>query len=129
MCTIYTDGSCLRNPGPGGWAFLVVQEEKVGVEFSGGEHQTTNNRMELQAVISALEFVKVDAVDIYTDSQLVLNCAQGTWKRKANLDMWAKFDAVLNGRQIRWHWVRGHNGDVYNERVDRLARTKALEYI
>lgn len=127
--SVYTDGSCIYNPGPGGWAFLVVQEScDKHVTQCGGEYKTTNNRMELQAVIEALLFIPEPNVDIYTDSLLVLRCATGAWKRKANLDLWAKFDSVAKHKDLRWTWVRGHCGNVLNEQVDRLARQKAVEY-
>lgn len=129
---VYTDGSCLRNPGPGGWAFLVLwPSTNKKTECSGGEPQTTNNRMELRAVIEALVFIEsfnVTEVTVHTDSLLVLNCAQGKWKRKANLDMWKEYDQVSCEKRVRWQWVRGHNGNVYNERVDKLARNKAVRY-
>lgn len=125
MQKVYTDGSCLRNPGPGGWAFAVVDTDTF---CSGGEYKTTNNRMELQAVIEALIFLPDQGLDIYTDSLWVLNCAQGLWKRKANLDLWNEFDRLSKNRTLTWNWVRGHNGDKYNEAVDKLARKKALYY-
>lgn len=135
---VYTDGSCLRNPGPGGWAFLMVYHQdgsSVERECSGGEMSTTNNRMELRAVIEALVYVEstllpvpFSHIQVYTDSLWVLNCAQCKWKRKANLDMWKEYDQVSIEKNISWHWVRGHNGHVNNERVDKLARKKALHY-
>ena len=129
-CKVYTDGSCLHNPGPGGWAFLVVPCDEKGtvIEKSGGEYKTTNNRMELQAVIEALIFISNEHVSIHTDSLWVLNCASGAWKRKANLDLWAQFDEAVREKQVTWTWVRGHSGHFYNERVDKLARQKAIKY-
>jgi ribonuclease HI len=125
--TVYTDGSCLGNPGPGGWSFLVLSDG--GVEKrSGGEVKTTNNRMELQAVIEALLFVPNNHIEVHTDSLLVLNCATNVWKRKANLDLWTQFDQASTGKQLMWKWVRGHAGDKYNEEADRLARQKAIKY-
>lgn len=125
MQKVYTDGSCLRNPGPGGWAFAVVDTYTL---CSGGEYKTTNNRMELQAVIEALLFIPNEHVSIYTDSLWVINCASGAWKRKANLDLWAQFDEVVQKKQVTWNWVRGHSGESYNQRVDKLARQKAIKY-
>lgn len=127
---VYTDGSCLKNPGPGGWAFLVSSSTNDEFEErSGGEYRTTNNRMELQAVVEALLFLPtVEKMNIYTDSQLVLHCAQGTWQRRANLDLWAQYDLAARGKQLTWHWVRGHSGHPFNERVDKLARKKAIQY-
>lgn len=132
VARIYTDGSCLRNPGPGGWAYLVVWPERaMEREGSGGEALTTNNRMELRAVIEALVFIESHGspcIHLYTDSLWVLNCAQGKWKRKANLDLWKEYDQVSCDKRVVYHWVRGHNGHVNNERVDKLARKKAVLY-
>ena len=126
---VYTDGSCLQNPGPGGWAFLVVLPQGVVEERSGGEFKTTNNRMELQAVIEALLFLPTHKkINIYIDSQLVLQCAQGFWNRKANLDLWALYDQAATGKHLTWHWVRGHSGHPFNGRVDKVARKKAIQY-
>ena len=122
---IYTDGSCLVNPGgAGGWAFVLLED---GEQWSvmGSEPSTTNNRMELQAVIEALDFAQGDEYVLYTDSDMTLKCANGIWKRKANMDLWAEYDRVLRGRKIHWQWVKAHNGNKYNELVDKLAREEA----
>jgi len=127
---IYTDGSCLKNPGgPGGWACLLIENDD---EWSlvGSEESTTNNRMELRAVIEALSLVGKNqntVCEIYTDSQWVLKCATGEWKRKANLDMWGEYDEAAQGLELKWNWVRGHSGNKYNEIVDKLAREEAKE--
>ena len=120
---IYTDGSCLKNPGPGGWCFCVLYDERDWV-VSGGEQETTNNRMELMAVIEALEFVQEDCV-INTDSQWVMKCGQSQWKRNKNIDLWDKFDEVSKDIRIEWNWVKAHNGNKYNEIVDKVAREEA----
>lgn len=129
---VYTDGSCLGNPGPGGWAFILVCHNGTEHHCSSGEVITTNNRMELRAVIEALTYIESlaesQAIHVYTDSLWVMNCAQGKWKRKANLDMWKEYDQVGCEKKVFWHWVRGHNGHIYNERVDKLARKKAIQY-
>lgn len=132
--TIYTDGACDPNPGPGGWAALLRAggHEK---ELSGGEAQTTNNRMELTAAVEALRALKKPCqVDFYTDSEYLKKgitewlpgWRRRNWRRKggalANVDLWQALDAALRPHVIRWHWVRGHAGDRDNERVDRLAR-------
>lgn len=125
---VYTDGSCLHHTGAGGWAFLVLNENGDKVTHSGGTPYTTNNRMELTAVIEALHFVTSDSVEIYTDSKWVIECGTGRWKRKMNLDLWKEFDAVSENRQIKWFWVKGHSGNLLNEQVDKLAREKAVYY-
>ncbi|MGH8313988.1 MAG: ribonuclease HI [Steroidobacterales bacterium] len=131
---IYTDGACRGNPGPGGWAALLMTPERER-ELSGFEAHTTNNRMELLAAIRALEALKQPCeVALYTDSQYVRNGITTwivDWKRRdwrtadkkpvKNVDLWQQLDALVAGHRIDWHWVRGHAGDESNERVDRLA--------
>lgn len=141
-CVIYTDGACSGNPGPGGWGILIFTDPgnlSFGTfEFCGGEKNTTNNRMELLAVINALKFV-VDsaAIELYTDSQYVKNGIT-TWiknwvrngwlssdkKPVKNQDLWKLLQQLTQSRKglIEWKWVRGHNGNTFNERVDQLAR-------
>jgi len=133
--TIYTDGACSGNPGPGGWGAILMFGEHVK-ELKGGEAHTTNNRMELMAAISALEALKRPcAVDIHTDSQYLRNGIMSwihSWKRNGwrtadktpvkNVDLWQRLDAALARHEVRWHWIRGHAGDAMNERADELAR-------
>ena len=122
---IYTDGSCLKNPGgAGGWACLVLENGEMW-SVVGSEPSTTNNRMELQAIIQALKFAQGNEYVVYTDSKWALKCATGEWQRKANLDLWKDYEISLRGRKIHYVWVRGHNGDEYNEIVDDLARAEA----
>ena len=133
---IYTDGACKGNPGPGGWGALL-KSEQAQKELFGGELSTTNNRMEMMAVIEALSALKRPCqVRLHVDSQYVLKGmtewlpgwkARG-WKTAAkapvkNVDLWQRMDALVNSgeHQIEWHWVRGHNGDPGNERADQLA--------
>tara|TARA_Y100000389_G_scaffold198247_1_gene234402 strand:+ start:2725 stop:3111 length:387 start_codon:yes stop_codon:yes gene_type:complete len=125
MIDIFTDGSCLNNPGNGGWAFVVIKNDKIKVISSGAEKTTTNNRMELTAVIKALEHNKKKNVNLYSDSKLTINCAKGIWKRKANLDLWKEYDSVSSNVIINYVWVKAHNGNVYNELVDKLAHKEA----
>lgn len=132
---IYTDGACEGNPGPGGWAASLNYGGAVK-EISGGEKDTTNNRMELTAALRALEALKQPCkVDLYTDSEYlkrgVTEWLAGwkarQWKRKEgplkNADLWMALDSALSKHKINWHWVRGHAGQAVNERVDLLART------
>lgn len=132
MIEVYTDGSCLKNSGSGagGWAFIMIIDDvsnQLEYHVSGNNPNTTNNRMELQAVIEALSFEEANSISykIYTDSKLVLHCAKGDWKRKANLDLWEIYDIVSKGKEIEWIWVKAHNGNRYNEMVDELARDSA----
>lgn len=121
---IYTDGSCIDNR-YGGWGVVIVNEDNIWC-ISDGCDNTTNNRMELTAVIEALTFMNEENnYEIYTDSQLTLNCATGKWKRKANLDLWKQFDDEYENRKVKWNWVKAHNGDKYNEMVDKLAYSEA----
>ncbi|MGE0329541.1 MAG: ribonuclease HI [Ramlibacter sp.] len=133
---IYTDGACKGNPGPGGWGVLLKSGD-TEKELFGGEAVTTNNRMEMQAVIEALGALKRPcAVTLHVDSQYVLKGMTEWlpgWKAKGwrtaakqpvkNVDLWQKLDALVagGGHQIDWRWVRGHNGDPGNERADALA--------
>ncbi len=139
--SIHTDGSCLGNPGPGGWAALLRYGEKER-ELVGGEAQTTNNRMELMAAISALEVLTEGCrVTLHIDSQYV---RQGItewmpgWVRRGwrtaggdpvkNRDLWERLHAATGRHTIEWKWVKGHNGDPDNERVDVLARNAAVRF-
>ena len=133
---IYTDGACKGNPGPGGWGVLL-KSGGTEKELFGGEAVTTNNRMEMQAVIEALGALKRPcAVTLHVDSQYVLKGITEWlpgWKAKGwrtaakqpvkNVDLWQKLDALVagGGHKIEWRWVRGHNGDPGNERADELA--------
>ena len=126
MIEIYTDGSCIKNPGgPGGWAFCII-ENNIDFIMSDGDSCTTNNRMELTAIIEALSsLISGTECTLYTDSQLCINCATGKWGRKANLDLWKEYDKVSKNKKISFTWVKGHSGDKYNEIVDKLAYTEA----
>ncbi len=140
MIKIWTDGSCLGNPGPGGWGFIATDGVNVA-ERSGAEDNTTNNRMELTAVIRALTAArKHHELELHTDSQYVKNGMQSwikNWKRNnwrtadkkpvKNKDLWIQLDELSQNITIHWVWVRGHNGNEMNERVDTLARTAAEE--
>ena len=141
---IYTDGACSGNPGPGGWGYLMLQKtfqgDSIIAEERGAEKGTTNNRMELLAVINALKALKTKPdcprqITIYTDSQYVQKGISEwihNWKRNSwrtsdkkpvkNQDLWMELDALAAEFSIDWVWVRGHAGNKYNERCDELAR-------
>jgi ribonuclease HI len=133
--TIYTDGACSGNPGPGGWG-VILMSGPHRKELSGGEAETTNNRMELLAAIAALETLKRPSrVDLHTDSEYVKNGISQWihgWKRNGwrtsarqpvkNAELWQRLDAARARHEVHWHWVRGHAGHPENERADELAR-------
>ncbi|MAQ53374.1 MAG: ribonuclease HI [SAR202 cluster bacterium] len=122
---IHTDGACKGNPGPGGWG-AVIEQNGGQVKLSGSEPQTTNNRMEMTAVIKGLEAVDASAnVLISSDSTYVINTMTKGWKRKANQDLWDQLDRLVGSRNVSWRWVRGHNGDRGNELADALATKEA----
>ncbi|MEM7650544.1 MAG: ribonuclease HI [Pseudomonadota bacterium] len=131
---IYTDGACSGNPGPGGWGVLMRYGD-AEKEMNGGEEETTNNRMEMMAVIKALEAIKgAPKIELYTDSKYVMDGinqwlegwkAKG-WKTAAkkpvkNQDLWQQIDALVGAHDVTFHWVKGHAGDPGNERADSLA--------
>jgi iron complex transport system ATP-binding protein len=135
MVEIYTDGACSGNPGPGGWGVLLRMGD-AETELCGGEPATTNNRMELLAVIEALQsLTEPTTARVYTDSQYVQKGISEwihSWKQRGwktagkepvkNEDLWRRLDNLASGHKLEWHWVRGHNGHPENERVDALAR-------
>ena len=156
---IFTDGGCSGNPGPGGWAFIIVREsfespdlseiasiENILLEKWGGEINTTNNRMELLAVIYALEALPgIDSngdIKVFTDSQYVqkgMTTWINDWKNRGwktagkdpvkNRDLWQRLDDLSHGLSITWHWVKGHAGNFYNERCDSLTQKAILSHL
>ena len=127
MIEIYTDGSCLDNPnGPGGWGVVIVKDGQVVEEMSGHDPSTTNNRMEITAVIRGLGRVKSGSdVIVNSDSEYVIKTMTLGWKRKANQDLWPELDAAVADHRVSWNWVRGHDGNGMNEVADRLANGAA----
>lgn len=135
---IWTDGSCLKNPGPGGWAYSIVDNEDIA-DMAGGVPQSTNNRMELSAAIEALQSLDHPCeVDLYTDSKYVQlgittwihGWIKRSWRTSAgkevlNIDLWKDLLSAADKHTVRWHWVKGHGVDVMNQRVDQLARMAA----
>lgn len=130
--TIYTDGSAIGNPGPGGYG-IVLMSGKHRKELSAGFRKTTNNRMELLAVIVALETLKFEGsnVDIYTDSRYVADAVEKGWvfnwekkgfKKKKNKDLWLRFLKIYRKHNVSFHWVKAHNNNKENERCDKLAK-------
>lgn len=139
---IYTDGACSGNPGAGGWG-VILRCGTTEKELSGGEKETTNNRMELTAVIEALKALKKECrITLYTDSRYVMdgiNQWMPNWKSNGwrttnkkspvkNIDLWQQLDTLVSQHQIKWVWVKGHNGHPENERVDTLARNQAKSF-
>ena len=140
---IYTDGSCLGNPGAGGYAAILIYDDGKIEEICGGESYTTNNRMELTAAIVALRKISQDDVaEIFTDSTYLRNAFTqnwlANWKRRGwrlsdgksvkNQDLWRELDELISMRNVKFNWVRGHAGDSLNERCDTLARDMANKY-
>ncbi len=124
---IYTDGACSGNPGPGGYAAILVAYDVRGQvvkerEITGCSKDTTNNRMEMTAVIEGLKtLARQSEVTVVTDSKYVMNTITQGWKRKKNRDLWEQIDDLCATHQVRWEYVRGHAGHEYNERCDKLA--------
>lgn len=140
--TIYTDGACSGNPGPGGWGALLVWNGHER-EIYGGEVETTNNRMELMAALNALNILKEPCrIDLYTDSVYVCDgisrwiegWKKNGWRTAAgkpvkNMELWQQLDEARVRHQVKWHWVKGHAGHPENERADALARKGAEEIV
>ena len=138
MIKIYTDGSCLGNPGFGGWAAIIFLNDKK-IKIKGKKKNTTNNQMELMAPIKALKKIPVgEKVQIYTDSKYVKmgmtewietwkknNWKTSSKKKVKNKDLWKKLDHLSEKYQIKWLWIKGHSGNVINEEADQLAREAA----
>ena len=139
--SIFTDGACSGNPGPGGWGALLRYND-VEKEMSGGEKDTTNNRMEMLAAIVALESLSQPCdVNLYTDStylkdgitRWIFGWKKNGWRTSAkkpvkNVDLWQRLDETIKPHDINWHWVKGHSGHPENERVDDLAREAVEKY-
>ena len=140
--TVYTDGACSGNPGPGGWG-AILRYGPHEKEISGGEAQTTNNRMELTAAIRALEALKEPCdVELYTDSRYLADALEKGWvynwrannwrkpdkKPALNVDLWQQLLALLETHTVRLHWVQGHADNAYNNRCDKLAVAESMKY-
>ena len=134
---IYTDGACSGNPGKGGWAAVILNGNSIE-KISGSAENTTNNRMELMALISALKFVKDQNLEIFTDSKYakdgiekwIINWKKNGWKTSnkedvKNKDLWIELDKLNKKKKIKWTWVKGHAGDKYNSLADELAKLQS----
>ena len=136
MITIYTDGACSGNPGIGGWGVVILKNNKEDTFLNGGNDNTTNNRMELTAAIEALKYFEDrQTITLITDSKYVKdgiqswiqNWKKNGWKTAAkkpvkNKELWIELDQFISRHTISWEWVKGHDGNVYNEKADYLAR-------
>ncbi len=135
--TLFSDGSCLGNPGPGGYCAILKYKESEKV-IKGGEALTTNNRMELQAVIEALKNLKESCeIELYSDSKYVIDAIKswlGDWVKKdfknvKNVDLWREFLEVKKGHTIHPYWVKGHSDNEYNNKCDEIAREEAQKFL
>ena len=136
MIIIYTDGACSGNPGIGGWGVVILEKNKEDTFLNGGNHNTTNNRMELTAAIEALKFfADKKTIKLITDSKYVKDGIQSwiqNWKKNGwktaskkpvkNKELWIELDNLINKHEITWEWVKGHTGNIHNEKADYLAR-------
>ena len=136
LTTIYTDGACSGNPGIGGWGAIIISPNNKSTNLCGGSYNTTNNQMELTAVIKALQYFKESMnILIFTDSKYVMNgikiwiinWKKNGWKTSSkkpvkNKELWEKLDNEITKHSIEWEWVKGHAGNKYNEKADFLAR-------
>ncbi|MFA5947409.1 MAG: ribonuclease H [Candidatus Gracilibacteria bacterium] len=133
---IYTDGSCKGNPGPGGWG-AVVFDNKEEIHLSGGARETTNNRMEMMAMVEALKYLhdkykdKISklSIEIYSDSNLIVQTINLKWKKKANTDLWEKIEALSAWLNIKFIWVKGHASNKYNNLADELAQAQGEKFL
>ena len=137
---IYTDGSCLGNPGPGGWAFIIKYNNGKTHQVNGSENKTTNNKMELTAAIKGIDFIKKKSkINVYTDSKYlkdgitiwIKKWKKNGWKtankkKVKNSNLWKMLEEEIKDHQIHWVWVKGHNENFFNEKADMLAK-KAIE--
>lgn len=128
---IYTDGSSRGNPGPGGYGVLIRYKGEEMI-LRGGEQETTNNRMEMTAILEALKWLAENPGDaeIYSDSSLIVNSITKAWKRKKNIDIWEEIDKTLSriNTKISWNWVKGHSDNHFNNRVDEIAVEEAMKF-
>ena len=130
---IHTDGSCSGNPGPGGWG-AVIHFNDEEIKISGGEKDTTNNRMEMTAIIEALKWLREKdllerSIEVFSDSNLIIQTMNKGWKKKANIDLWAEMDKQRAWLNITWTWVKGHADNKYNNLADELAVSETQKFL
>jgi ribonuclease HI len=130
LYTIYTDGSCLKNPGgPSGYATVIFREGEMIEELSGGEAITTSNRMEITAAIVGLRAVREPSIiTLYSDSQYLIKTLTLGWKRMKKVDLWSRLDQAAKPHRVLWQWVRGHHGTPGNVRANALANHEARQH-
>lgn len=131
--SIYTDGSSLGNPGPGAYGVVIIDGKKE-TELQGTALKTTNNRMEMQGIIAALQWIKQQHleyrhINLYSDSALLINTLNQSWKRRKNIDLWKQLDDARSGLNVTFQWLKGHAGQKYNERCDQIARKAASQLL
>lgn len=133
--SIYTDGACSGNPGPGGYAYIIVSDEKIIYEFSSYVPNTTNNRMELRAVIEALKHTNATEITLFSDSRYVIDAInkkwvytweKNNWVKRKNKDLWIEFLEQNKNKNITYIWVEGHKDNIYNNKCDALARQSII---
>ncbi len=134
MIEVYTDGSCKGNPGPGGWAAILLKKNnnKPFKVIKGHESDSTNNRMEMSAIIEALRFLyendfQQEDITVYSDSNLIVQTLNRGWKRKANIDLWEELDHLNEEMQVEYIWVKAHHTNHWNNECDKLALSEATK--
>ena len=125
---LYTDGACSGNPGPGGWASIIINGDYIH-KISGSDKSTTNNRMEIIAVIEGLKMTsEASKVEVITDSAYVVNTMTKGWKRNKNQDLWGELDTLVSNRDVKFTWVKGHASNQYNNECDKMAVSEYQKY-
>ena len=125
---LYTDGACSGNPGPGGWASIIINGDYIH-KISGSDKSTTNNRMEIIAVIEGLKMIsEASKVEVITDSAYVVNTMTKGWKRNKNQDLWGELDILVSKHDVKFTWVKGHASNQYNNECDKMAVAEYQKY-
>ena len=125
---LYTDGACSGNPGPGGWAAIIINGDSMH-KISGSDKSTTNNRMEIIAVIEGFKTIdEASNVEVITDSAYVVNTMTKGWKRNKNQDLWNELDILVSKHNVKFTWVKGHASNQYNNECDKMAVSEYQKY-